>query len=71
MENKQKLEFLNKLQIKSQEIWYNIYFKLTDIKFWFDVNKNEIYLWLTKNKFEIIYILVCIVFVFLILLLFN
>lgn len=67
MENKQKLEFLNKLQIKSQEIWYNIYFKLTDIKFWFDVNKNEIYLWLSKNKFEIIYILVCIVFVFLIL----
>lgn len=67
MENKQKLEFLNKLQIKSQEIWYNIYFKFTDIKFWFDVNKNEIYLWLSKNKFEIIYILVCIVFVFLIL----
>ena len=67
MENKQELGFLNKLRIKSQEIWYNIYFKLTDIKFWFDVNKNEIYLWLTKNKFEIIYILVCIIFVFLVL----
>ena len=40
MENKQELGFLNKLQIKSQEIWYNIYFKFTDIKFWFDVNKN-------------------------------
>ena len=69
MENKQELGFLNKLQIKSQEIWYNIYFRFTDIKFWFDVNKNEIYIWLSKNKFEIIYSLVCIMFI--VLLLFN
>ena len=67
MENKQELGFLNKLQIKNQEIWYNIYFKFTDIKFWFDVNKEEIYLWLSKNKFEIIYILICIVFMILLL----
>ena len=40
MENKQELGLLNKLQIKIQEIWYNIYFKFTYIKFWFDANKN-------------------------------
>ena len=69
MENKQELGFLNKLQIKIQELSYNIYFKFTDIKFWFDINKEEIYLWLSKNKFEIIYILVCIMFM--VLLMFN
>ena len=68
MENKQELGFLDKLQIKSQEIWYNIYFKFTDIKFWFEVNKNEIYLLLSINKFEIIYILICIMFMILVML---
>lgn len=44
---------------KIQEIGYNIYFKLTDLKFWYDIHKDEILDFVEKNKDKIIYMILC------------
>ena len=39
---------------KIKKIWYNFYFKLTDIKFWFDNNKDEIIKKINTNEISIV-----------------
>lgn len=49
---------------KIQDLGYNIYFKLTDIKFWYDIYKEEIFEYINKNKFQILYIILCLITIF-------
>ena len=48
---------------KIQDLGYNIYFKLTDIKFWYDIHKEEIFEYINKNKFQILYIILCLMII--------
>lgn len=54
---------------KIQEVGYNLYFKLTDLKFWYDIHKDEIIDFVEKNKDKIVYIILCLTVI--LILLFN
>lgn len=48
---------------KIQDLTYNIYFKLTDIKFWYDIHKEDILKFIDKNKFQFLYIILCFILI--------